>query len=224
MRSTTEPLHVVCKLLDGRVFSTDGLFFLDSILYHAWFMKYDPDVLKGTKSAENPKHFGLPLRQLDNNRYAASMGFFKNYGVSIEYWNKHPRWDKRHKYLDDKGTINAASGRLRAYRMPCVIRHIGEIHFWAYGTIDKVKDLLAYIPAVGKKPAAGWGTVKEWVVEPWHEDWSTWSPEHGLMRPIPIDEGIGHDLQSYKIQDIAIRPPAWKAINQATCWIPEVLI
>lgn len=221
MKSTTEPFKVTCKLLDGRVNSSDGLFFLDSILYHAWFLKYAPKVITGEQREEDAKHFGLPLRQLPNNRYAASVGFYTQYDKQIEYWNKRPAWDKRAEYLDGGGKYNVASGTYRAYRMPQIIRTIGDIEFYGYGTIEKVKDLLSYITHIGKKPAAGWGMVKEWIVEPLDEDWSTWSEKYGLMRPIPIDEDIGHDLSDYVIRDCAIRPPAWKSINQRTCYIPR---
>lgn len=222
MKSTTEPFRVICKLVDGRVNTADGLFFLDSILYHAWFLKYAPKVLTGEEhEADKYLRFGLPLRQLPGNRYAASVGFYKDYGVQIEYWNKRPAWDRHMEYLDGGGKISTGSGTMRAYRMPQTIHTIGDVEFYGYGTIEKVRDLLSYIPAIGKKPAAGWGAVREWIVEPWPEDWSTWSDKYGLMRPMPITENIGHDLSGYLIRDCAIRPPAWKSINQTTCYVPR---
>lgn len=221
MKSSTEPFRVTCKLLDGRVNTADGLFFLDCILYHAWFLKYAPKVLTGEQKEDAAGHFGLPLRQLPGNRYAASCGFYKDYGTAIEYWNKRPDWDANAKHLEGGGKINVSSGTMRAYRMPQVIRTISDIEFYGYGTIDKVRELLTYVPAVGKKPAAGWGAVARWAVEPWPEDWSTWG-KYGLMRPMPIGEDIGHDLSGYVIRDCAIRPPAWKAGNQVTCYMPEV--
>lgn len=225
MRSTTEPFRVICKLLDGRVNSADGLFFLDSILYHAWFMKYAPKVLTGEEyEAEHHFRFGLPLRQLPGNRYAASVGFYTQYNQQIEYWNKRPEWDKWADYLEGGGKFNTGSGTMRAYRMPQVIRTIGDIEFYGYGTIEKIRELLSYITAIGKKPTAGWGAVREWIVEPWPEDWSTWSDKYGLMRPIPIGEDIGYDLSNYVIRDCAIRPPSWKAVNQTVCYMPRCIL
>lgn len=224
MKSRTEPFRVICKLLDGRVNTADGLFFLDSILYHAWFLKHAPKVMTGEQREENAGHFGLPLRQLPNNRYSASCGFYHDYGTRVEYWNKRPDWDVKAKYLEGGGKITVSSGTMRAYRMPQIIHIISDVEFYGYGNIEKVQELLNLIPAIGKKPATGWGVVKEWIVEPWPEDWSTWSPKYGLMRPIPTGEDIGHDLSGYLIQDCAIRPPAWKACNQKTCYVPEVRI
>lgn len=224
MKSTTETFRVICKLLDGRINSADGLIYLDSILYHAWFEKYAPKVLTGEQSAIDAVRIGLPIRQFQNNRYAASTGFYKSYGESIEYWNKRPDWMAHESYYDlnnGSAKIRIGEGPMRAYRTPQVIRLVGDIEFYGYGTIDKIRDLLTYIPAVGKKPAAGWGAVAEWTVEEWPEDWSTWSEAYGLMRPIPIDEDIGHDLSGYVIRDCAIRPPSWKACNQTTCYIPR---
>ena len=220
---TTEPFRVVCKLVDGRVNSADGLLFLDSILYHAWFLKYAPGVIEGTQREENAQHFGLPLRQLPGNCYASSCGFYRQYDERIEYWNKRPDWDVHADYLDGDGKMKTGVGPMRAYRMPQVVRLIGDIEFYGYGTIEMVRDLLTYIPAVGKKPAAGWGAVKEWVVEPWLEDWSAWSEKYGLMRPWPVDEKAECDMSRYKIRDCAIRPPAWKECNQRTCYVPEVM-
>lgn len=224
MKSTTEPFKVTCKLLDGRVNTADGLLFLDCILYHGWFKKYAPQVLTGEQKEGDAGHFGLPLRQLPDNRYSASCGFYRDYGTHIEYWNKHPDWDARADYLDYEGKITTSSGTMRAYRMPQVIHTVGDIEFYGYGTIEKVKDLLSYILAVGKKPSAGWGAVKEWIVEPWAEDLSLWSDKYGLMRTTPIGEDIGHDLSEYAARDCAIRPPAWKAENWRTCYIPRVAI
>lgn len=227
MRSTTEPFKVTCELVDGRINSADGLVFLDAILYHAWFAKHAPKVLQGIYSPNPPPYFGLPLRQLARNRYAASCGFYKQDSLDIEYWVKRPNFADADKidYFDagKASKINTASGAERAYRTPNVIRLTGPITFYGYGTIDKVKDLLSYIVAVGKKPAMGWGAIKGWEVEPVAEDWSTWSPEYGLMRPMPVDEYDRDDKGRYKIQQCALRPPSWKTANQAICYVPEVI-
>lgn len=221
----TEPFKVTCKLVDGRINSADKLLFLDSILYHAWFLKYAPGVINGTEREENCRlHFGLPLRKSSGGCYFASCGFYHQYDEHVEYWNKRPDWDTRAEYLDGEGTIKTGMGPMRAYRMPQVIRVVGDIEFYGYGTIDKVRDLLSYIPAIGKKPAAGWGAISQWTVEPWPDDWSTWSDKYGLMRPVPFDEDIGHDLSGYVKRDCAIKPPAWKACSQRPCYVPKVSI
>lgn len=228
-KKTTEPFKVTCKLLDGCINSISGLLYLDAILYHGWFLKYAPEVIYGTQkqSSEKTKNmkFGLPLTQLSDTRYAASCGFYKQYSQNIKYWNKRSDFtDGRDSYyLEDRGKVNIKTGTLKAYHFPQVIRTISEIEFYGIGTIEKIKDLLSYIPAVGKKPSAGWGMVKEWVVEPFPEDWST-EGKYGLMRPMPVDEYELKEDRNYQIMDSPIHPPYWKAINTKLCYIPKVII
>lgn len=217
----TEPLKITCKLLDGRVNSTDGLFFLDSILYHAWFLKYSPEVFEGIEDKRKSKfHFGLPVRTDENNRYMASCGFYKQYAAGIEYWNKRGDFIDYIDFSNAKGKIDISCGKFKLYHMPQVIRTIGDVEFYCVGTKEKVEDLLSYIPAIGKKPAAGYGMVKEWIVESVEEDNSTYG-KYGLMRPMPLKEC---ELSGYEIRQCAIKPPSWKIKNQTVCHIPGVAI
>lgn len=220
----TMPIKVTAKLVDGRINSADGLLFLDSILYHAWFCKYSPETFQGLVSDKpTDMKFGLPLRQLEGGRYAASCGFYTQHSYAVEYWNKRPDFMGRNeKYLDAKGKIDTGAGELKAYHFPQIIRTVSDIEFYAVGNPEKVRELLTYIPAIGKKPAAGWGKVKEWIVEEFPEDWST-EGGYGLMRPMPVDE---YDPKGrlYTISDCAIRPPAWKSCNQKLCYVPKVII
>lgn len=226
-KSRSEPFRVICKLLDGRINSTDGLLFLDAILYHGWFAKHAPAVLTGERRIENAGYFGLPLVQLRNNRWAASCGFYRQHDVTVEYWTKKPNFggvlgDKYFDLSSGTGKINVQSGQQRAYRTPNVIRVVSDIEFYGHGKIDGVRDLLSYVPAVGKKPAEGWGMVHEWIVEPIDEDYTTQGP-YGLMRPMPIAEWECKQ-QQVEIRMCGIRPPYWKACNQEVCYMPEVEI
>lgn len=224
MRSKTEPFKVTCKLFDGRINSTDGLIFFDAILYHAHFMKHYPDVVYGTAAPYKGKYkldFGLPLRQI-NGRYAASVGFYKQYGQNIEYWNKRADFLQFLDFHKENKKIDVSKGEYKNYRVPQVIRTIGDIEFYGYGTINKIKELLTYIPSVGKKPAEGWGMVKEWIVEPFDEDWSFYSPKYGMMKPMPVDEYEAD--RDYTVGQCSLCPPSWKSCNQKICYIPEVKI
>lgn len=158
-KKTTEPFKATCKLMDGRINSVDGLLFFDAILYHAWFLKYAPEVLEGAgKKEERPEwklNFGLPLTRTHENgkhRYAASCGFYRQYERHVEYWNKRPDFTsgKNGKYLEAKGKVDTSAGPLKAYHFPQIIRTVSDIEFYGVGTIEKIRDLLSYIPAVGK--------------------------------------------------------------------------
>lgn len=89
-KKPTSPLKITAYLINGRVNSADGVIMLDSILYHAWFRKHCPEVLEGMGSMEYNGYTGLPLRQLDGNRWAASRGIYEEIAQMIEPINKYP--------------------------------------------------------------------------------------------------------------------------------------
>lgn len=82
---------------------------------------------------------------------------------------------------------------------------------------------MSYIPAVGKKPAMGWGIVTRWEVEEIEENYATWHPEYGLMRPIAIEEAnevpelVGN---KYPAMMYGVKPPYWKSKNMRLCYVP----
>lgn len=225
MKKMTEPLKITCKLLDGRINSVDGLLYFDSIIYHAWFAKNYPETLLGTKKRVRDFPLTLPLSREDGGirRYLASLGFFHQHSQAIEYWNKRSDFTgaANAKYLDAKGKVQVAAGPLKAYHMPQVIRTVSDIEFYCVGNRTKIEELLTYIPAIGKKPAAGWGRVREWVVEPFPEDWSTVGG-YGLMRPMPVEEYTPQESARYQVRSCSIFPPGWNAKNHTLCYVPEV--
>lgn len=217
------------KLLDGRFCNNDGIIMLDGILYHAWFLKYHPEVFEtGQWMKHSSGYIGLPLRKLPGNRWAASKGVYTEIGQNIEYWNKRPDFFASDKinYLDmNKGLISDSVGEKRAYRTPCLVRTVkgGLIDFYCMGHADEIFDLLSYIPAVGKKPSMGWGIAGEWSVKEIDNDYSFVHPEYGLMRPTPISCSDILDISKpeiYPILDYAIKPPYWKPCNFRRCYVP----
>lgn len=73
-KSKCVPLKITAHLADGRINSADGVIMFDSILYHAWFQKYHPEVFLGMLKNEFDGFIGLPLRQMPGNRWEASRG------------------------------------------------------------------------------------------------------------------------------------------------------
>ena len=57
------PLKITAILEDGRLNSADGIIMLDAILYHAWFLKFAPQVLEGIYDESQVGYIGLPLKQ-----------------------------------------------------------------------------------------------------------------------------------------------------------------
>ena len=225
-----EILKVTCKLLDGRVNSIDGIFTLDSIIYHAWFLKNAPGVIDGTLSYEKNEdagRFDVPIRALKEHRYACSWGFYHEYEQNVEYWTKKPNFSSldglEHLEPTKANKINTSSGSLKAYRTPQTIRLIGDIEFYCVGNKELIEEYLSYMLYIGKKPAAGWGVVKEWIVETFPEDWSTYSPKYGIMRPLELEEFITYPKdRAYEMRKVGIRPPYWKHTNQRACVVPKV--
>ncbi len=225
----TIPLMITAHLADGRINSTDGIVMFDAIIYHAWFCKHAPQVLRGDHGEPHHfQYFGLPLYRLPGTRYLASRGIYEELEQHIEYYNKRPDFfaaDKFNYLSSTKGVICDSAGAYRAYRNPVVVRVVknATMTFFCRGNKDEIIDLLSYIPAVGKKPSMGWGIVDKWTIKEIEEDYSTFHPEHGLMRPITIEESADYpdfDFSKYPIMKYGAKPPYWKPCNFRTCYVP----
>lgn len=232
---STVPLKITAYLSDGRIVSTDGVIMLDAILYHAWFLKYMPEMLRGERKETTKNiHMGLPLARIETcigkEQYCASRGIYEEVEKHIEHYNKRPDFFAANKmqYLDmEKGLISDSVGAYRAYRNPVVVRVAknAKIAFYCRGTKDKIEDLLQYMPAVGKKPSMGWGIVESWTVEEIEEDYSLFHPDYGLMRPITVEDAGKHpdfDFSKYPVLPYGVKPPYWKPCNARPCYVPVV--
>ena len=222
-KSKCVPLKVTAHLVDGRFSSTDGIVMLDSILYHAWFIKHAPHVLEGVYKPEQIGYVGLPLVHLEDNRWAASKAVYQEIDKIVEHYNKRPDFFSGDKidYLDmDKGLISDSVGLYRAYRNPLIIRTVknGIITFFAVGHKNEVVELLSLMIGVGKKTAMGFGLVSRWEVDEIEEDYTTEHPEYGLMRPIEVEKS--EKVYDYPIMQYAVKPPYWKPKNMRLCYVP----
>lgn len=224
-KSKCTPLKVTAHLVDGRFSSTDGIIMLDAILYHAWFIKHHPEVFDGNYECEDIGNIGLPLRQLPENRWAASKGIYETLEVKVECYNKRPDFfagDKYHYLSETKGIISDSVGIYRSYRNPQLIRTVkgGIITFWCVGHKKEVQELLDLMIGVGKKTAMGFGFVKKWEVEEIEEDYTTEHPVYGLMRPIEVEKS--KKVYDAPIMQYAIKPPYWKPKNMRLCYVPVI--
>ena len=226
-KSPTTPLKITAHLIDGRINSSDGIIMFDSILYHAWFLKHAPEVIEGTSKETFDGYFGLPLRQLPENRWAASKGIYIQSGREIDNINKRPNFfnaDKENHLEMKKGLISDSVGKYRAYRIPQIVRTVkdGIVTFFCVGHGDEIMDLLNLMNSIGKKPAVGFGAVDRWEIEDAKEDLSLWHPEYGLMRPTPVDseESVKLARKDYPVMQYGIKPPYWKQKNMRLCYVP----
>ena len=121
----------------------------------------------------------------------------------------------------DRGIIDDSAGLYRAYRNPIITRTIenGRIDFYCVGHADDIADLLAHMPAIGKKPSMGFGIIKNFAITECDDDYTVWHPDFGLMRPIPVAEA-DERCNGYPIFRYAIKPPYWKSCNMTACYVP----
>lgn len=225
-KQPTKPLEIKVFLRGGRLISADGIVMFDSILYHAWFYKYAPHVLRGEGDEKSNKYIGLPLRQLTGNRWAASKAIYEETSKTVEFYNKRPDFfasDKIGHLKEEKGIISDSAGLYRAYRNPVIVRTVKNdcIKFYCMGHKEEIADLLSYMPAVGKKPSMGFGIITKIEIRDIDADYSLYHPKYGLMRPLPVSEAhdYGHDL-NYPIMKYGVKPPYWKPCNAELCYVP----
>lgn len=109
-----------------------------------------------------------------------------------------------------RGKIVTAEGPYKGYQMPVFARHAKEITWYVVGDSEEIRRLLRFANSIGKKPAQGWGAVREWLVEPWPHDWSVYGPQRRLMRALPQAGGIPH----------GIRPSYWNPRHYVPCRLP----
>lgn len=213
-------LRVRAILSEGRVVSSDGYLPLDSILAWAWMRANHPELLE----ADNAGHGvliepELPLERCgegDDWYWACSFAQYEQAQEYIGHWHKRFDADLASEYVDflgRRGKVSGTMGRYRAYRMPLVIRVTPHIDWYCMGEAETIRDLLKLVTHIGKKASQGYGTVTEWQVERWPQDWSVYGPDGRLMRAIP-----GGD------RTYGIRPPYWLPANWRECRMPEAVI
>jgi CRISPR type IV-associated protein Csf3 len=115
--------------------------------------------------------------------------------------------------------VDTATGNFKNYDLPLFIRLIAEIHWFAVGEADKIKDLLNNCKAIGKKRSLGNGQVAAWNVRSITENFSL-QKETDLMRPVPRKWVERERFTGYSMLLWGYKPPARMPINQTLCLMP----
>lgn len=211
------PLRIVARLECGVI--DDLALGLDGILFAAAMReRYGPELVQmpGQYSVPEIDRRVLPLaiRHADHFLwyYAASAAQWPvETAEGASHWVK--QFDSRLIELLDATRLprrlNRESGRYRGYRMPTFYRHALEVKWYVVGDAYSIRRLLAPITHIGKKRTQGWGSVSQWTVEEWPEDWSV-CRDGVLMRPVPGKTGIY----------CGFRPSYWLRSNQTICQLP----
>ena len=124
--------------------------------------------------------------------------------------DEHKRWGSGYE-------VNVSAGRYKAHDLKLPARSARELHWFALGKPGPVERVLRkHITSLGRKVCQGHGVVLEWVVEPWHEDWSVRCGDT-LTRPMPAGFGRGHRAMR------GIRAPYWHPSRMVECVTPGEL-
>jgi CRISPR type IV-associated protein Csf3 len=205
------PLRITAKLrtpvLSDATLPLDGI-----LLYQAMRETYGPQDVTVSGALLDVPLVDLPLdrRGIGEHWYYAC-SFVHWHGTVTEgtdHWNK--RFDNQHSGLVDfknrRGKVLVEAGRYKSYHMPVFYRHALFVSWYAVGDADRIAALLRTMLFIGKKTSQGWGRV-EWLIEPWHADWSEYDDGGKQMRALPDETGIL----------MGIRPPYWLPEHQTVC-------
>lgn len=226
-----KPLRVSCRLLDGGIVSTDGLFPLDGILAAQWMRYYHPEAYYNDDAKNQLIEPELPLVRVEIGQqwiWAASVAQYQKQGEYVIYWHKRLDDGIIGDFIDKPCRVVTSSGAYKGYRMPLVVQLVSGLTWFCVGDPDGIRDLLSGCLALGKKRSQGFGMVAlddagrpAWTVEEWPEDWSIYGPEGRLMRVLPVSDSFVLS-PGKRFMRWGIRPPAWHIANQVLAEIPEV--
>jgi hypothetical protein len=115
---------------------------------------------------------------------------------------------------DDPLPANTEVGRWKPLRIPLVVTATRTLRWRALGDPDRIRALLAAVPAIGKKRSQGEGMVLDWQVDdagPPDARQVCWLDDGRIARPFPAryDRWLGVDTPD--VVPHAARPPYWRA-------------
>lgn len=120
--------------------------------------------------------------------------------------------------------VSDRQGRHRARCMPLMVTVCATLTWHAVGDPDAVRDLVASVPAIGKKRSQGEGRVLSWrVVEAPDMDVFTAAhlyPDGTLGRPTPAGCLTGHVIVDGGQGLVGVRPPSMHHSRMAEVRLP----
>jgi len=214
-------LRVTARLTEPFITYEDGMH-LDGVLAYGAFMGLSPeerDALPRLEHTPWAVDFELPLarwaceqpgrydyRLVDEHGrvwgWKASAACYVAEVRDLAQVRKRPPLDEMRRYAKDKSVL-IAGGSHKAWDLPFPTVFAPQVAWFCAGDPTEIQALLERVPALGKRTNHGHGTVAEWRVEPWSEDWSTMK-DGLLMRRVPAAMGPGSGGAPGRG---AIRPP-----------------
>ena len=109
---------------------------------------------------------------------------------------------------------STAAGQYMNYRIPEPYHVAESWQATCVGHREELVRLLAYVDAIGKDGAQGYGRVRDWQVEPWDGPF-VWETETGAVRrPLPTTDHTGV-LNGWT-------PPYWSRALWVPCRVPSL--
>lgn len=113
--------------------------------------------------------------------------------------------------------VDQSSGLYKSYRIPRQVAHLvgDRVTWWCLGEREPVLALLHLISALGKRHAAGFGTVRAWSADPC-DPWPGFPVvrDGRPLRPLPLD---WPGLSEWDEEMAALMPPCWDRRAWARC-------
>jgi CRISPR type IV-associated protein Csf3 len=224
-----ENLKITAWLQTPVVCDRDAFLPIDGILYQAHVREIigEPQLVSRPNASivpealdrENPlpiKKVGVRQNWYDGHiwHYAASFAQWRDrIAQSAGFWTK--RFDAAESGLVDFGKrlakVNTAKGAYKGCQMPVFTRHSRFVEWFVVGDKKRIRRLLRFCTAIGKKTSQGYGAVLKWEVHNWRWDWSIYDCRGRLMRAVPAEKGTLY----------GIRPSYWNPKHQFPCRLPE---
>ncbi|RLD17887.1 MAG: hypothetical protein DRI69_11355 [Bacteroidetes bacterium] len=211
---TFEPMKITFEMRSPIV--TTDYIFLDGLISSAVFKDCIPNHYDLPQDTSELIYIPLPLKQYGTEEpfYAASIGYADQIVEGIDHWRK------RTEIETTKKKIQVGSGQYKMYDIPMPTMWAESWVFYANGNIAECTRLLQlHISAIGKKCSQGFGQIKNITVEASEHDWGV-VKEGVPMRPIPVSEADGFDMDCDVEMYYAYRPPYWHRLNMTQCYMP----
>lgn len=113
--------------------------------------------------------------------------------------------------LQTPAKVKISAGQYKAYHVNIYYRHCEYVEWYCIGIPDQIGRLLQFCTHLGKKTSQGWGSILQWEVKEWPEDWGIRGPGGRLMRAVPVN-GNGFLY--------GIRPSYWNPRHIFPCKMP----
>ncbi|WP_308633945.1 hypothetical protein [Paenibacillus silvisoli] len=181
----------------------------DALLMKAIALKENLSPVQGDEGSPE-----LPIeRHAGSSLYLASVGFTRSAGRNAQFFTKRYSGDVPENLDLSGGFFKAYHQSL--YTLACPI----EVTFYCRGVPAAIRELTAFIPALGAKRSQGYGKVADVRVDEIMED-KSWIYRNEPMRAIPIRYYEDKIQQWYYAFTSPVPPgfaPEWKEV----CYLPR---